>query len=87
MKQQMTLAILLAAGLAAAPLTIHADHHEKADATEEKGAEAEGSGGHSHNGAKAEGKTDVKKAGAAEEGSSAGHGHDAHAEEQDEGSH
>lgn len=87
MKQSnFVMAIMLGVGIALAPLAVLADHHEKAGTTEEK-THAEGSGGHSHEGAKKEGQSEVKKAGASETGSAAGHSHDAQDEEEEEGSH
>jgi hypothetical protein len=88
MKQRnVAMAIILGVGLALAPMAVLADHHEKAESTEKKKTHAEGGDGHSHKGAKKEGKPEAKKVGASEEGSAAGHGHDAQGGEEEEGSH
>ena len=88
MKQlNCAMAIILGVGLALAPMAALADHHEKAGSTEEKKTHAEGNGGHSHEGATQEGKSEVKKAGASEADAAAGHGHDTQGEEEKEGSH
>jgi hypothetical protein len=86
-QRNIAVAIMLGVGLALAPVTVLADHHEKAGSIEEKKTHAEGSGGHSHEGAKKEGKPEVKETGASEAGSAVGHGHDAQGEEEEEGSH
>ncbi|MGE0680041.1 MAG: hypothetical protein AB7P69_03890 [Candidatus Binatia bacterium] len=87
MKQwNVAVAIMLGVGLAFVPMAVLADHHEKVESTEKKKTHAEGNGGHSHEGAKEDGKSEVKKAGASEAGSATGHDHDAQGEEE-EGSH